>query len=48
MEFDTLRETSEARMIMGSGFPDEFAPAPRMQNAALTEKWEDVGSGQFG
>ena len=35
MEFDMLRQEAEARRLMGSGLPDEFAPALRMRNAAL-------------
>ena len=32
-----LRQKAEARMLTGSGLPDEFAPVLRMQNAALAE-----------
>ena len=37
MEFDMLRQKAEARMLMGSGSPDEFAPVLFVQNAALTK-----------
>ena len=34
MESDVLRQRADARMLMGSGFLDEFAPALCMHNAA--------------
>ena len=37
MESDMSRQKAEARMIMGSGFPDEFASVSRMQHAALAK-----------
>ena len=37
MEFDVLREQTEARMVMGSGFPDEFVPIVYVQNASLSQ-----------
>ena len=33
MEFDVTRMEAEARMLMGGGFPDEFASVPRTRNA---------------
>ena len=47
IEFDMLRRKAEARMIMGGGFPDEFASVLCMQNAALAKN-ENVGFGQSG
>ena len=40
MEIDALREAAGARMVMGSGFPDEFASVLCMQAASFlrTEK----------
>ena len=35
MELDVFRDKAEARMAMGSGFPDEFASAPRARHVAL-------------
>ena len=32
-----LRQKTEARMVMGSGFPNEFASALRKKHAGLTE-----------
>ena len=40
MEFDILRLKAGARMLMGSGFPDESACVSRMRNAALTRNEE--------
>ena len=37
LEFDLLRQKAEARMLMCSGFPDEFVSVLRMQSAALSE-----------
>ena len=37
LAFDVLREKAEARMVMGSGSPDEFVSILCMQNAALSE-----------
>ena len=37
MEFDMLLQKAEARMIMGSGFPDEFVSVLCVRNAALTK-----------
>ena len=37
MEFDMLHQQAEARMLMGSGIPDEFAPVLCMQNGALSK-----------
>ena len=46
MEFDMLRGEAEARMVTNSGFPGEFASAPCMRTAALSEhdKSLDVAS----
>ena len=44
MEFDMPRQKAEARMPMGSGFSDEFAPAPCMQTAAQSKKGETLAS----
>ena len=35
MEFGTPRETAESRVVMGRGFPDEFARAHCVRNAAF-------------
>ena len=43
MEFDMLRQRAEARMLMGSDFPDEFVSVLCMQNSAV-EKCEDLGA----
>ncbi len=32
-----LREKAESRMLMGSGFPDAFASALRMKDAAVSK-----------
>ena len=40
-EFDMLQRKAEARMLMGSGFPDESVSAPCMQNAALPKTRRD-------
>ena len=37
LEFDILRQKAEARMPMGTGFPDEFASVLCIQNANLTK-----------
>ena len=37
MEFDMLRQKAEARILMGSGVPDEFVSAMCMQDAALSK-----------
>ena len=42
MGFDMLRRRAEARMIMGSGAPDEFVSALCMQNAALTQNGQTL------
>ena len=34
MEFDVSREKPAARVVIGSGFPDEHVPIPCMQDAA--------------
>ena len=36
IEFDILRQQAAARALMGSGFPDEFAPVLCVRNAALS------------
>ncbi len=43
-----LRQEAEARMIMGSGFPDEFASAICMRNAALTKNEKTIVLASFG
>ena len=42
-EFDMLRQSAEARMLLGSGFPDEFVSALCVQNAALSNDEKTVG-----
>ena len=44
MEFGALREGAEARMVMGTRFPDEFVSILFTNNAALSkEKNPGVG-----
>ena len=37
MEFDMLRQKAEARVLMGSRFPDELAPVLCIQDATSTK-----------
>ena len=47
MEFDMLGQQAEAHMLLGGGFPDEFAPAVCAQNAALSENGKTLALARF-
>ena len=48
MVFEMLREKAESRMLMRSGFPDAFVPAPRTQNAALSKNGKTIALASLG
>ena len=45
MEFDMLRQQAGARMLAGSGFPDESVSTHAKR--CIGQKWENLGFGQF-
>ena len=47
LEFDMLRRKAEARMLIGSGFPDECVSALRTQNASLSENEKTLAPASF-
>ena len=46
LEFYAMRLEAEARMVMGIGFPDEFAPVLLRAKCFITQKWKFTGVGQ--